>query len=355
MSQSPLPYPPSPWQPPRPIEAPQRRRAARRSPIVHILLFVATFFTTSLTGAFALGVNPLVDPWSLRAGFSYSTTLMIIMLFHEFGHYFLAVFHRVGTTLPFFLPGPPLPPPFLAPGTFGAFIRIRELLPSRRALFDIGAAGPWAGLLIAAPAFYIGLRLSDVRPQVLAPAGGVLGESLMMKGLTWLALGTTGDNVTITLHPIGVAGWWGLVITMLNLMPIGQLDGGHVVYAMFGRRHRWIARGAVFLVAALAVFSSGTWAVWVLIAMIIGVDHPPTVEDFVPLQGWRRLGGWLTILMFFLVFMPGLAHDSAQPDEPDAQRVEVRAESPDGGWPATMWRQTTWSEPLLSRVGGWKR
>lgn len=323
MSQAPVPFPPSPWQPPRNATAPPRASVRRRTPLLHILLFLATFVTTSIYGALQAGADPFSNPWALRAGFPFSVTLMLILLCHEFGHYFLAVFHGVKTTLPYFIPGPPM---FLMPGTFGAVIRMRSVLPSRRALFDIGAAGPWGGLMVAIPAFFIGMRLSEVRPQVLSQGGVNLGESLLMKGLTWLALGTTGDNVSITLHPIALAGWFGLLVTLVNLLPVGQLDGGHVIYAMFGRRHRWIARLAVLGIGGLAIFAAPMWMVWVLILMIIGVDHPPTVEDFVPLAGWRRLGGWMTILIFGLIFMPAPVYLTDPPADADGERIAVRFE-----------------------------
>lgn len=321
MSQIPVRYPPSPWQPPRPYVKPEPP-PKRRTPFIHIVLFLATFITTSFQGALQTGANPFADPWSLRAGFPYALTLLTILLFHEFGHYFLAMAHRVSATLPFFLPAPPM---FL-PGTFGAFIRMRDLLPSRRALFDIGAAGPWAGLMISIPAFFIGMKLSDVQPLILDHGGMVFGESLMVKGLTWLALGTVGDNMSIVPHPIALAGWFGFLVTLLNLLPVGQLDGGHVVYAMFGRRHRWIARAAVLGIGGLAIFASPMWIAWVVIAMVLGVDHPPTVEDFVPLTGWRRAGGWLTILVFALIFMPVPVYMSETEDEIDGDRIPVHAE-----------------------------
>src|SRR5262249_53454107 len=186
-----------PWQPAGAV------RRQRRIPLIHIVLFVATFTTTSLNGAFEAGVNPLVDPASIRAGFPFSVTLLSILLFHEFGHYFVSAIHGVRATLPYFIPAPPV-----LIGTFGAFIRMKSPPPNRRALFDVGAAGRWAGLVVAVPAVLIGLRLSEVRPLGLNEGGLVLGDSILFRLLTRVALGTNPDDVTILLHPIALAGWF---------------------------------------------------------------------------------------------------------------------------------------------------
>jgi membrane-associated protease RseP (regulator of RpoE activity) len=287
------PYSAASWEPTLAV----RRR--RRIPVIHIVLFVATFLTTSLNGAFEAGVDPLVDPASIRAGFPFSVALLSILLFHEFGHYILAAVHGVRATLPYFIPAPPM-----LIGTFGAFIRMKSLPPNRRALFDIGAAGPWAGLMVAIPAVLIGLRLSEVRPLGVSEGGLVLGDSILFRWLTRLALGTSPDDVTIMLHPIALAGWFGLFVTVLNLLPIGQLDGGHVAYALFGRGHRWISRLALVAIAILGFMGWPGWFVWVLLPVVIGVDHPPTRDAVTPLDGRRRLAAWLTVVIFVLIFIP---------------------------------------------------
>src|SRR5262245_25486950 len=182
------PYVVPPWE--RPVET---QRA--RGPTIHIVLFVLTFITTAMAGAFQVGADPLSDPGSIRAGFPFAITLLSILLVHELGHYFLSKVHGVRATLPYFIPAPP----FLV-GTFGAFIRMKSPPPNRKALFDVGAAGPWAGLLLAIPAVLIGLRLSEVRPLALNEGGLVLGDSYLFSFLTRIVLGTTPDNVTIMLH-----------------------------------------------------------------------------------------------------------------------------------------------------------
>jgi membrane-associated protease RseP (regulator of RpoE activity) len=285
-------YPVRPWQPAT------KAVPARRGPLIHVLLFAATFVTTSMAGAFEAGANPLADIASIRAGFPFAVTLLSILLVHELGHYTLAKHHGVRASLPYFIPAPPI-----LIGTFGAFIRMQSPPPTRRALFDVGAAGPWAGLLLSIPAIIVGLRLSEVRPLGLDEGGLILGDSILFSGLSWLALGTTPENVTIILHPIALAGWFGLFVTMLNLLPIGQLDGGHVAYAMFGRAHRWIARLFLGVVAALALTGWPGWMVWIVLSFIIGIDHPATRDAATPLDGRRRLAAWLTVAAFVLTFI----------------------------------------------------
>jgi membrane-associated protease RseP (regulator of RpoE activity) len=281
-----------------PWERPVVVHRAQRFPLIHILLFIATFVTTSMAGAFQLGADPLTDPASIRAGFPFAVTLLSILLIHELGHYTLSKVHGVRATLPYFIPAPPI---FI--GTFGAFIRMKSPPPTRRALFDVGAAGPWAGLLVAIPAVLVGLRLSEVRPLAMNEGGLVLGDSVLFSFLTRLALGTTPDDATIMLHPIALAGWFGLFVTFLNLLPVGQLDGGHVTYALFGRWHRWIARLFLAVIVVLGLGGWQGWFVWVVLLLFIGIDHPPTRDTVTPLNGPRRVAAWLTIGAFFLTFM----------------------------------------------------
>jgi membrane-associated protease RseP (regulator of RpoE activity) len=284
--------------PVRSWEEPVPARRARRVPVIHVVLFVLTFITTATAGALQLGADPFTDPASIRAGFPFAVTLLSILLVHELGHYFLSRVHGVRATLPYFIPAPPI-----LIGTFGAFIRMKSPPPSRRALFDVGAAGPWAGLVVAIPAVLVGLRLSEVRPLGMHEGGLELGDSILFSFLTRLALGTTPDDVTILLHPIALAGWFGLFVTFLNLLPVGQLDGGHVAYAMFGRWHRWVSRAFVGVIVFLGLRGWQGWFVWVVLLMLIGVDHPPTRDAQTPLDGRRRIAAWLTVAAFIVTFM----------------------------------------------------
>ena len=289
-----------------------------RVPVIHIVLFVLTFITTAMAGAFQVGADPISDPRTIRAGFPFAVTLLSILMIHELGHYFLSRVHGVRATLPYFIPAPP----FLI-GTFGAFIRMKSPPPSRRALFDVGAAGPWAGLCVAIPAVLVGLRLSEVRPLAMNEGGLVLGDSILFSFLTRLALGVTPDNATILLHPVALAGWFGLFVTFLNLLPVGQLDGGHVAYAMFGRWHRWVSRAFVIVIAVLGFHGWQGWFVWVVLLMLIGLDHPPTRDPVTTLDPRRRLAGWLTVAAFVVTFMAEPISLSQPAPEFEGERTPV--------------------------------
>jgi membrane-associated protease RseP (regulator of RpoE activity) len=275
--------------------------AVRQRPLLHVLLFAATFFTAAMQSALELGVDVFSDPFGIRAGLPFAIAVMSILLCHELGHYALALVHRVDASLPYFIPAPPLLFPF---GTLGAFIRMRSVPPNRRALFDIGAAGPWAGLLVTIPVLIIGLMVSEVRPGGLSEGGYLLGDDILFSWLTRLVLQVNPDEVTIILHPIALAGWFGLFVTSLNLIPIGQLDGGHVLYAVFGRHHRWIARGVVTFLVVLGLGGWFGWIVWAGLLAILGFDHPPPQDSSATLDRRRLIAAALTGVVFVLTFIP---------------------------------------------------
>lgn len=274
-----------------------------RGPGIHVALFAATFVTTAMASALHQGVDVLSEPSALLIGIPYAVAIMSILLFHEFGHYFLARIHRVDATLPFFIPAPPI---IFFIGTLGAFIRMRSLPRDRRALFDVGAAGPWAGMLVAVPTLLIGLALSEVRPSEPSGEMGLfLGDSLLFRALTWLVLGTTGQDVTIVLHPVALAGWVGLLVTALNLLPVGQLDGGHVVYAALGEHwHRWISRGTLATLLVLGIGGAATWLVWAVVLSFLGVRHPRLQDPDMQLDRPRKWAAAATLVMFLITFMP---------------------------------------------------
>jgi membrane-associated protease RseP (regulator of RpoE activity) len=284
---------------PRVAVAPPRRVGS--SLRLHLLLFLLTFLTTTMAGAMHVGVDPLSDPLGMVQGLPFSATLMLILLCHELGHYTLAALHDVPATLPYFIPGPP----FLV-GTFGAFIKMHGMPRSRRALFDVGAAGPRAGFLVAVPAVILGLHWSEVRPIGSSIDGGLsLGNSLLFSALSSSILGVNPDDVTILLHPVALAGWFGIFVTFLNLLPVGQLDGGHVVYALFGRAHRRIARFFFVVVLGLGFLGWQGWFLWALmLGFVLRVDHPDTIDHDTPLDPFRKFAAWCTIGMFVLTFMP---------------------------------------------------
>lgn len=277
-----------------------RATPRRRGPLIHIALFAATFVTTATASAFNQGFDLFSDPSGIVEGFPFAITVMTILLFHECGHYFLARSHGVDATLPYFIPAPPI---FLL-GTFGAFIRMRGRPPDRRALFDIGAAGPWAGFVVAVPAVIFGLQISEVRPLQPSEGGLILGDSLLFGALVRLVLDVDPTEATVLLHPVALAGWFGLLVTCLNLLPVGQLDGGHVSYAVFGRHHTWISRGVLASLIVMGVGGWPGWLFWAFLLVALGLHHPPTWDPETPLDRRRVVAAGLTLLIFVLTFMP---------------------------------------------------
>lgn len=261
-----------------------------------ILLFLATFASTLAAGSYLAGGNPLARPGDLLLGLMFNVPLLSILGVHELGHYTAARMHRVDVTPPFFLPAPS----FI--GTFGAFIRIRSPLPTRNALFDVGVAGPLAGAVVAIPVLMIGLGMSEIRPAALT--GGVpLGESLIFKAAARAVLGAVPEGFDVVLHPVAFAGWIGLFVTMLNLIPAGQLDGGHIAYAVFGDRYAEIARLVPYALLLMGILWSG-WFVWSVLLFLLGTRHPRPLEDDLPLSPRRRLLGGGAGLLFLLCFSP---------------------------------------------------
>ena len=273
--------------------------AGARFPLLHLLLLAVTILTTTVAGVFWEGLDPSTDVWLLRRGLPFSATLIAILLVHEAGHYVMCRTHGVSASLPYFLPAPPHIFPL---GTFGAFIRIRSRFPHRRALFDIGAAGPWAGFAVALVATIIGLSRSTV---LTAPPEGhalELGDSLLTAWLTRLVLDT--NPSTVVLHPIAFAGWFGLFVTSINLLPAGQLDGGHVLYAAVGHRTRFVPALLVAFLLWLGWHGWPGWLVWAaIITTLLSLGHPPTANDPEPLGVGRRLAALATLGVFAVTFV----------------------------------------------------
>jgi len=263
----------------------------------NILLFVLSLISTIVAGALQQGVDPLSHPGQIWKGIPFSFTLLLILGAHEFGHYAMSRRHHMDVTLPYFIPAPSLV------GTFGAFIKIRSPIMDRRILLDIGAAGPLAGMLVAVPVLVIGLALSEIGP--LAEGAGItLGSSPLLGLLTWAVHGTIPDRFDLILHPVAFSGWIGLLVTCLNLLPVGQLDGGHVAYAVFGSHQRILGRVMVAVLIALGVLGWMGWLVWAVILMVMGTSHPPVVYDWIPLDPKRKAIGWLTLAVFVATFTP---------------------------------------------------
>jgi membrane-associated protease RseP (regulator of RpoE activity) len=291
-------WPPPVCEPPPGWGTPRPRRLW-----LHIGLFLATVLTTMAAGAFQSGVNLLADPWLIYRGIPFAASMLAILGTHEMSHFLASRRHGLDVTLPFFLPGPPFPPPL--PGTFGALIRIRSPILDKRTLVDVGCSGPLAGILVAVPVLVIGLLLSPVKTMPAGANEGIqLGEPLLFKLICWLTLGHLGPDDQVIMNPVAFAGWLGLLITALNLLPVGQLDGGHVMYALFPKWHRRISITCLVLLAVFGILTWQGWLLWAAILTVMGVRHPPPYCDWIPLDRRRKIMGVITIAVFVLTFTP---------------------------------------------------
>lgn len=257
-------------------------------------LFLATVVTTVLVGA----DFQVTDPVRLRAGLLFSMGLLLILGTHECGHYLTARLYGVHVSLPYFVPLPVWPM-----GTMGAIIRMQSPIPNRRVLFDIGIAGPLAGLTVGLPVLVLGLWLSEVQPL----RGLVVqeGNSLAYLGLKWLLKGDIPAGSDVMLHPMAMAGWLGLFVTALNLLPLSQLDGGHIAYAVLGPRFRkavWVFLGVLVLLFAYSEWFG--WLVWVVLSIVLGLRHPPPLDDLTPLDPRRRLLAAAAAVLLVLLLPP---------------------------------------------------
>lgn len=278
----PMPVCGSPYAPPGYDEHSGRRAPQRRRVLLPAALFIATCYTTYKAG-----------------GPVFAAALMLILTTHELGHFFQALRYRVPASLPFFIPMP-----FSPIGTMGAVIGLQAHVGNRKALFDIGISGPLAGLVPAIACSVIGLQLSRVI-DVAGHGGLMLGEPLLFKLFTFLIFGPLGETEDVLLHPLAYAGWVGIFITGLNLIPIGQLDGGHVLYALLLKRAHRVASFLMFAaIMAVAIFGYWGWSVMLMLLFLMGPWHPPTADDSVPLGTGRTVLGWLTLAFVVLGFTP---------------------------------------------------
>jgi membrane-associated protease RseP (regulator of RpoE activity) len=270
----------------------------RKIPYLHIVLFIVTFLTTLTAGALQKGINIIKEPIRIVEGLPFAGTLMTILLCHELSHYIASKKHHTKATLPYFIPAPSII------GTFGAFIKMKSPIITRKALIDIGASGPIAGFIVSVIASIIGLSMSQVVSVQHAEGALSLGDSILFSFLSKVVIGVTPDNHDILLHPVAFAGWIGLFVTSLNLIPIGQLDGGHVAFAILGERHRYISIVLVVVLAVLGIFYWEGWALWAVLMLILGIKHPPVLYWEVPLDPKRRFIGILTFIIFIITFIP---------------------------------------------------
>ena len=295
----------------------RRSKIKESSRILNIVLFAATCITTTMMGAvFAdAGDGPpdTVEQWLMffLRGCLFSGPLMGILLAHEMGHYIAGRRHNLRITPPFFIPCPPLKlfgVPLLIPGTFGAIIKIRSLMADRNALIRVGAWGPLAGSIVAIPMLAVGIYLSQSMP---APSGQQeaitinFGSSAILEFMCLIRFGYFSFERVILLHPTALAAWYGLFVTALNLLPIGQLDGGHVMYALLGPRRA--PTGSLLVFLALIPLGILLWPGWLFFGVmvaILGLKHPPPLDPHAPLDRSARLIGCATVILFVLVFIP---------------------------------------------------
>jgi membrane-associated protease RseP (regulator of RpoE activity) len=294
---------------------------------LNILLFLATILTTMMMGASLIGYGIDVifeNPFQILHGWEYSFAVLFILTCHEFGHYFAARWHKLNVTLPFYIPLP-IPGAFHF-GTMGAFIRLKSPLPNRRALMDVAVAGPLAGFVVSLGFLFYGYATLPDLTGIIAHVETIhpwpttaeeqafaltLGESLLFSFFNNVMGGGILPMSEVYHFPFIFAGWVGLLVTALNLLPIGQLDGGHIVYALLGKRASIASRLAFLGLIGLSVFllldrgPLGTmWLPWLIILSLIGLRHPPTYNDMMELTPGRRFSGQVCILIFFICFTP---------------------------------------------------
>lgn len=302
-------------------------RRAHGSLLINVLLYIVTWVSTLYAGVlYQSDISGIASGWDLLQpqillrGFPFAATLLGILTAHELGHYFAARYHKVDVTLPYFIPMP-----FMF-GTMGAFIMMREPISDRRKLFDIGVAGPLAGLALAIPLLFYGLTISEVGPLPTASGYLMEGNSLLYLGAKYLVFGEILPNFAtgrdVVMSPVTFGAWIGLLVTALNLLPLGQLDGGHAIYAMFGRRSRLINLATLGIMAllgiagmqwaqqifpALAEIGSTSWFVWILFMLfLMGPYHPPPLDDVTTIGQKRMLVGILLFLILLLILPPAI-------------------------------------------------
>jgi membrane-associated protease RseP (regulator of RpoE activity) len=278
----------------------------------HLALFFLTVVTTTAAGAgnyvgFLTGIGSPTDglgPMALALnGLWFSVPFLAFLTAHEFGHYGMARWHGLRPTLPYYLPFIPL-----LTGSLGAVIFFRGRFPNRRVLFDFAAGGPLAGFVVAVIALAIGLHLSAV-VRIVPDQGQWLGEPLMYHWLERLVVGTVPEGKTVLVHPTALAGWFGLLFTMMNLVPVGQLDGGHITYAVIRRASRWVSVvGLLSLGSFMVWYRTASWVLWIVILLVLarlfGWEHPPAEDDELPLDAGRLVVAAILVAIFVVCFMP---------------------------------------------------
>jgi hypothetical protein len=287
----------------------------KKRPWLNILLFLITiascFFvgiTWSMSYVYAdklgedfipsMGLELLRNSEVIELSVVYAVVLIAILLAHEMGHYLTCRYYRIDATLPYFIPAPTLI------GTLGAFIRIRSPITRKQQLFDVGIAGPLAGFVLAVPAMIYGLSLSKVVAPLPREASIIFGEPLLFKLVSEVMFKDAPQNFDMILHPVAFAGWVGILVTALNLFPVGQLDGGHIVYAILGKKAKVLGRPILVAFIVMGVIFWIGWFVWALLIGFMGLKHPRIFDEDIPISSGRRLLALVVIVIFILSFIP---------------------------------------------------
>jgi membrane-associated protease RseP (regulator of RpoE activity) len=279
----------------------QNNAVTRPRLILPRVLLIATIITTMTAGALYIGADVLKNPYSIFRGLPFSASLLFILGTHELGHFIASRRHGVATTWPMFIPGPPIPPMI---GTFGAVIKIKSPITTKDALIDIGSAGPLSGFVAAFVVTIIGLAYSSVIPAPKLGNSLGLGTSLIFQFLSFITIGPVKDGFELMLHPVAFAGWIGFFVTAMNLLPIGQLDGGHIVYAVIGAKHRIFSFIMVGVLILLGIFAWPGWILWAALIALVAMYHPPISDPRAPIDKRRKLTAALSFTAFVLTFMP---------------------------------------------------
>ena len=275
---------------------------------INLVLFILTILSTLFVGA-SYGASSVQESFMLWRGWEFSLSIMLILGAHELGHYFAARYHNVPVTLPYFIPLPILS----LIGTLGAFIRLKAPVKNRRALLDVGAAGPLAGMAFAVPILFYGLATSEVGIISAPPPGTQIlleGNSILYVLMKYLVFGQilpTGGigGMDVQLNAVAWAGWVGLLVTSLNLIPVGQLDGGHVAYVLFGKKARQLFWPVIITLAGLILFTGSTmWGLWIALLFFFGRAYAEPLDDVTPLDKKRKIIAIFTLILFVLIFSP---------------------------------------------------
>ncbi len=274
-----------------------RESPSKELPKIHIILFLGTLLTMFFAPVlWSFDFEYFGQPGIIMERVEFTLALMAILLFHEFGHYLAGKRRGVLMSLPYFIPAPNFV------GTFGAIIKSRSPFTNRRDLIEVGAAGPIAGFVVSVVALSIGLYNSEIVKAEIE-GGMILGDSLLLKFLAWLIIGPIPEGYDFYLSQAAFAGWVGLLVTMINLLPLGQLDGGHIIYGLIGRRQRSISKIFIVFMIVLGFWWQGWWFFGLLV-FLFGINHPPTLNDRLQISPASRAMGLAAVVIFIICFIP---------------------------------------------------